>query len=325
MENRAHYALIGTFVLVVLAAAVMFTIWLTDAQFDQEYDIYEIAFEGGVQGLSQGSEVRFSGLPVGAVTDLRYDQENPNLVLARVQITEGTPVDSGSLARLTPLGLTGLNYIEIDPGGPNYPMLNSLPGRGTKRIEGEGSAIDGLLSGGGNVIESAQEALARFNLVLSDEAREDFQGILANIEEITGNIDASEFDMQRLNNMMDSFAAAADEIAVTARGINGTSDTINDVVATDLRELLSRAEASLGTIDATVTSFGDTSGDAQELIVDARDAVNRLSNSGLTDMEETVDAIRRLVLTLGRVADSLEQSPTQFIVGAEREEVVLPQ
>jgi len=61
------------------------------------------------------------------------------------------------------------------------------------------------------------------------------------------------------------------------------------------------------------------------LIVDARDAINRLSNSGLTDLEETVDAIRRLVTTLGRVADNLEQSPAQFISGAEREEVVLPQ
>jgi len=50
-----------------------------------------------------------------------------------------------------------------------------------------------------------------------------------------------------------------------------------------------------------------------------------VSNSGLTDLEESVDAIRRLVSTLARVADSLEQNPAQFIIGVEREEVVLPQ
>jgi phospholipid/cholesterol/gamma-HCH transport system substrate-binding protein len=53
--------------------------------------------------------------------------------------------------------------------------------------------------------------------------------------------------------------------------------------------------------------------------------VNRLSNSGLTDLEETVDAIRRLVLSLGRVADALEQSPLEFISGTESDVVELPQ
>ena len=81
----------------------------------------------------------------------------------------------------------------------------------------------------------------------------------------------------------------------------------------------------MSTVDTTVLSFGNTAEGVDDLIVDSRDAINRLSNSGLTDLEETVDAIRRLVLTLGRVADSLEQSPAQFIVGSEREEVVLPQ
>jgi phospholipid/cholesterol/gamma-HCH transport system substrate-binding protein len=89
--------------------------------------------------------------------------------------------------------------------------------------------------------------------------------------------------------------------------------------------VLVKAEGTLVNVDTTVTTFGGTAEGVDEMIVDARDAINRLSNSGLTDLEETVDAIRRLVTTLGRVADNLEQSPAQFISGAEREEVVLPQ
>jgi len=63
-------------------ATVGFVIWLTGFQANQEYDYYEVAFAGGVRGLSQGSEVRFNGLGVGQVTDLAYDREDPNLVLA---------------------------------------------------------------------------------------------------------------------------------------------------------------------------------------------------------------------------------------------------
>ena len=42
MERKAHYALIGTFVLVSLAALLAFTAWLSNAQFDKKFDNYEI-------------------------------------------------------------------------------------------------------------------------------------------------------------------------------------------------------------------------------------------------------------------------------------------
>ena len=43
MERKAHYALIGTFVLVSLAALLAFTAWLSNAQFDKKFDNYEMA------------------------------------------------------------------------------------------------------------------------------------------------------------------------------------------------------------------------------------------------------------------------------------------
>ena len=247
-------------------------------------------------------------------------------MIAGIQVTERTPIDVNSTAKLTPLGVTGLNYIEVTPGfDADAPLMVDMPGRGTKRIVGEGSSVDEILSGGGNVVVAAQRALTRANQLLSPENLETFSSILTNIENITASVDVSELDASKLNDMMDSFTAAADAIADTARSIDGTSTSIDTLVKEDLRRVLTKAEVTLSTVDTTVLSFGNTAEGVDDLIVDSRDAINRLSNSGLTDLEETVDAIRRLVLTLGRVADSLEQSPAQFIVGSEREEVVLPQ
>lgn len=326
MENKANFALIGMFVLVALTAIIGFVIWLTGFQANQEYDYYEVAFAGGVRGLSQGSEVRFNGLGVGQVTDLAYDREDPNLVLAQIQVTERTPIDVNSTAKLTPLGLTGMNYIEVTPGlDTEAPLMVDMPGRGVKRIVGEASSVDELLTGGGDVVVAAQTALNRANLLLSNENLETFGEILKNIEAITASVDVSELDAGKLNDMMDSFSAAADAIAQTAKSFEGTSASIDSVVKEDLRQVLAKAKGTLASVDTTVATFGGTAEGVDDLVVDARDAINRLSNSGLTDLEETVDAIRRLVTTLGRVADSLEQSPAQFISGSEREEVVLPQ
>ena len=75
MENKAHYALIGTFVLIAALAAVAFFAWLANAQFDQQFDEYEVVFTGPVRGLTKGSEVRYNGLRVGEVMRLRWDEE----------------------------------------------------------------------------------------------------------------------------------------------------------------------------------------------------------------------------------------------------------
>lgn len=326
MENKANYALIGLFVLFALTAVAGFAIWLSGAQFNKQYDTYEIAFDGGVRGLSQGSEVRFNGLGVGEVTDLAYDREDPNLVLAQIQVTERTPIDVNSTARLTPLGLTGMNYVEITPGmDTGAPLMLDMPGRGVKRIVGEASSVDELLTGGGDVVVAAQTALNRTNLLLSTENLETFSNILKNVEAITASLDVSDLDVNKVNNLLDSVADAADAIAQTAKSIEGTSGSLDSVIQADLRDLLTKAEGTLSGVDSTISGFGGTAEGVDNLVVDARDAINRLSNSGLTDMEETMDALRRLVSTLARVADSLEQSPAQFVAGAEREEVVLPQ
>ena len=78
-------------------------------------------------------------------------------------------------------------------------------------------------------------------------------------------------------------------------------------------------------LDKALGSIGTAADGTGDLITDSRDAINRLSNSGLTDLEETIDAIRRTVVTLGRIADNIEKSPRQFIAGTEKETVELPQ
>lgn len=325
MENKAHYALIGAFVLLAMAAALAFILWLSGAQLNKQFDEYEVGFDGAVRGLSQGSEVRFNGLKVGEVLTLRLDSQNPNKVLAEIQVATDTPVDTKSYARLEPLGLTGLNYIQIFSGGEEFPLIKDLPGKGPKRIQGQMSQIDSFLDEGGSVIEGAQKALARVNAVMSADAIEDFHGILDNINRITENLRDADVDPALIESVLKSFAAAANDVSSAAEAVDVAAKDFDALVQGDVKSALSRAEVSMGELDKTLGSIGVAADGTEFLITDARDAINRLSNSGLTDLEETVDTIRRLVGTLGRIADSLEQSPGQFIAGKERETVELPQ
>ena len=325
MENKAHYALIGAFVLAVLFAVIGFIAWLSNAQFDQRVDKYEVSYVGGVQGMSQGTEVRFNGLKVGEVTRLRIDPNDTNSVLVDIEVEPGTPIDTKSIGRMEPLGLTGLNYIQIIPGGEGFPLIKDLPGKGPYRLVGEGSRIDALLGGGGNVIEAAQEALSKVNNVMSQQGVDDFHDILANVKQMTDNLKDLDVDGELVERTLAAIEQAAKDVSTAALAVDVAATDFDTLVTEDVKSALARAEVSMAALDNALGSIGTAADGTDALITDSRDAINRLSNSGLTDLEETVDGLRRLVVTLGRVADSLERSPTQFIAGEERETVKLPQ
>ncbi len=325
MESKAHYALIGIFVFISFVLAICFVAWLSNAQFDQQFENYEVTFNGPVRGMSQGSEVRFNGLRVGEVTKLSLDPNDSSSVVASIQVTSDTPVHTNSYAQLEPLGLTGQNYIQIFSGGEDFPLLRDLPGRDTYRIPGRMSQIDSFVEGGSSVIESAQFALGRVNAVLSEEAIDDFHGILANINTLSGKLAEAEIDSDLVSRVLVSFEAAAIDVSAASKAVDAAASEMQGLVKTDVRAFIERAEKSLTEVDSALSSFTGFADGGRKLTVDASDAINRLSNSGITDIEETTDALRQLMITLNRIADGIDQNPTGFIVGTKKQKVELPQ
>ena len=82
MEIRASYLLVGAVVLALVAGLAAFSVWLVRADIDRRVEPYQIAFAGSVTGLQQGSQVRYRGVPVGRVTDIRIDPERVEWVAA---------------------------------------------------------------------------------------------------------------------------------------------------------------------------------------------------------------------------------------------------
>ncbi len=325
MESKAHFALIGVFVLLFFIMGIAFVAWLSNAQFDQKFDDYEVIFSGPVRGLSEGSEVRFNGLRVGEVTGLTLDPSDSDSVLTMIQVGGETPVHASSYAQLEPLGLTGLNYIQIFSGGEDMPLLKDLPGKGPYRIPGKMSQIDSFVEGGTSVIEGAQRALSGVNMIMSETAITDFQGILANLNVTTKKISEVDIDPELVNRVLLAFETAAKDVSEAAEAVDAAALDTNKLVNAEAKSLLARAEVSLAEVDETLASIRVLSGQAGDTTEDVSDAINRLSRSGFTDLEETTDALRRVMLTMERIADKLEQNPVQFIAGEKKIKVELPQ
>src|ERR1700739_5167185 len=98
MEREANYAAVGAFVLVVLLAGALFVYWYSDTREHRDYNRYEIYFTGSVSGLEKGAAVRYLGVPVGRVNDMRIDPRDSSRAEVIVDIDSSTPVSEHTVA-----------------------------------------------------------------------------------------------------------------------------------------------------------------------------------------------------------------------------------
>src|SRR5258708_28651666 len=91
MEADKRYFVEGMFIIVFSVAIAFAFVWLAKAGHRDDV-VYRIHFTESVSGLSLGDPVRFMGVDVGAVKNMKIDSENPRQVVVDVGLRKETPV-----------------------------------------------------------------------------------------------------------------------------------------------------------------------------------------------------------------------------------------
>src|SRR5262245_30563447 len=137
METRARYALIGAFMLAVIAASFAFVYWLENKGGFGQRAYYQLRFDSSVSGLQEGSAVLFNGIRVGEVTGLGLDPEHPDQVIVTVGVVNGTPVRSDTKVGIESQGLTGGAAVTLTGGDASSPPASAENGRSEERRVGQ--------------------------------------------------------------------------------------------------------------------------------------------------------------------------------------------
>ena len=122
MEREANYAAVGAFVLVVALVAALFVYWYSGTRVHRKYDHYEIYFNGSVSGLEQGAAVRYLGVRVGRVVEMRIDCDQ-DAVWIRVEQEGAGACHTGRRScfyRAVPLGESGAVRLEFRDGEKTF-------------------------------------------------------------------------------------------------------------------------------------------------------------------------------------------------------------
>lgn len=333
METKASHVTVGAFVLALVAAVFIFVLWMSKSDVKGQASVYRIYFTSSVTGLQQGSAVRFRGIPVGRVTDIRIDPTNVERVQVTVEIPESVPIKQDAQAALTMQGITGTAYIQISGNTQTSPALLPVDGQSYAEIPSQTSVID-------QVFESAPELLDRF-VVLADRAtqmlgpqnQESFSEILANISAVTGAVanrsddidgilgDArgtmtdlrqAASDLSKLSNTLQgSVQMLADEAGATFSAIRGTALGVDE----QMHGVGGQLQASLAQLRSAADNFSNVAASMNRLVGDNEEAFSDFANHGLYEFTLFVSEARGLVTTLNRLTNRVERNPAGFLFG----------
>ncbi len=308
METRANYVLIGAFVFIAAAALMLFTVWVSGGALNREYATYDVVFEGPVNGLTEGGEVRFNGIKVGEVQRLSLDRQDPNRVIARIRVDAQTPVRTDSVAQLDFLGITGVTFIQIRAGSPQMPLVEAEMGE-VPVIRTERTALDELFSGGRDLLTVLGETINRVDDALSDENIASLTATMNNIEAITAKLAAQEGVIDNAASALKSIDKAAVALASAATSIESAASTFDS----GFGELSTEALAALEDVRPAFAELRQAVANVNGTVQQINREVTPSAGRAMEQFSQAAMDLRMTMIRLQSVMNEIEQDPSRFV------------
>lgn len=308
MERQAHYAFVGLVTLGLALVAFLFAFWMIQGNFNETYTEYDVLFDTPVNGLTEGGEVHFNGIKVGEVKELKLGKVNTTQVIATIRVEASTPVRVDSTVVLEPLGVTGLNYIQISPGSKEAGLLKKGPGINAPNpiLRATESRLDKLLAGSGGVIESAYESLNRINRLMSDDNLKVIARSLSNLEKITADIGVVTEDLKGRQQLIDDAHEAIVQSGIAAENVSKLANSADTVIR-------DRIPQSLGEIDKATAQLAGAAAEVSRTAKALQGPINEISQTTLPELSNSMQNINEATRSVEQLVDEVRSSPQGLI------------
>jgi len=278
--------MIGLFVTAGILIGAGAIIWVSASKYFSGGTHYVSYFNESVQGLKMNSAVRYRGVDIGIVEDIRVAPDN-KLVEVVMKIDLDGNLEPDIVTQLKPVGITGLVVVEMDRRKPSdsfndidfpaeHPVIPSRP-----------SEIKALLTGIDDIIEK----INLFDFVsISDQLKFTVGA--------TGNLLAD----KRIDNILTTLES-------TAGNLDTISSRLEELCAEDkVSDLLK--EAKMAFVETRQAITGIKTG------LDSINLENMGKQARLTAMEihDTSGNLRRASETLEELLERFSRRPSDLII-----------
>ena len=326
MLNQRKYFLTGLFVAGALLVLIgtMFFLGLADEFAERVYLV--TTFNESVQGLSKGSAVKYKGVPIGQVEQIRImtaeriirvDMSIDPAAFGGLEDQSGkTPIEklqdfcreaqkNGLGCRLDLAGITGMRYIEMDYIPPEKRRKTALPAIDEPGVFYFASA-PGTFN---NIIDSVAVSLDKIANVNIAQIASDLDSNLKALNEILTNPSIRK-SLDRLERITGNVEALSDNFAEHLTGedlrklIDGVNNNLNNI-----SQLTSQLNGKLSDVNTR-----ELNKQIVEVLTASRMLIDELQN----DSDDAVTIIRKLNSVLGNLnefIDGLKDDPSSLVRG----------
>jgi len=295
-----NYALVGAFVLVLGAALIAGALWLASGgAFQKKYDLYLAIEEESVAGLNLNAPVKFNGVDVGKVRDIRIDPDNPERVILLFAIERGTPIKDDTVAILKTQGLTGIAYVELTGGTRDAAPLGAKPGSDYPVIQTKPSLSARLENVLTSVLAKLDSTSKNINAILSEENQASFKNALADIATVAHTIAARK----------ETLDAGMVNAARTFENSAGASARMGPAIG--------RVGRAADAIEKMGNEVATTSAGAGKTVSAVGNDVKRFTSETLPELERLLGELSVLSTSLRRLTEQTERNPSGLLFGRQ--------
>jgi phospholipid/cholesterol/gamma-HCH transport system substrate-binding protein len=321
MGKKGSPAIVGAFVLVALALAVVGVLVFGSGKFFRHTVEAVMYFPGSVDGLSTGAPVKFKGVDIGTVTNIELIlSSGKNGPIARipvyVQIDPSKIITTGTGLRLpnpeareelinrglrgqlqSQSMLTGLLFIQLD-FFPDTPVIY------VAKQPSDPPEIPTIPT----VLEQASTQARE---IINDLRQVDFKGMVEQANQALASIRQLAQDP--------ALRQALDQLPGTVKNLNGAVDSANvllrrierqvDPLSSELHTTLVGAQRAMGTVEQTAS--------AATTLIEPGSPLDHDLRQSLRSVSQAADALRLF-------ADYLERNPSALLYGRSQPQESTP-
>lgn len=306
METRANHVWVGAVTLAMIALLAAFIIWIARlGQTNlQEYDVF---FKQSVDGLSKGSAVNFSGVPVGQVETIELWKRDPSFVRVRISLGEDVPVLLGTTAAIQS-GFTGVSNIQLEGAVKGAPPLTEKGPEGVPVIPTKRGGLGELLNSAPVLLERLATLTERMTTVFSDKNQQSIENILSNTDRLTGRLANASPELQRT---MVELQGTLQDARVALKSFEQVAVNTDATINGDGKQMLQQFRVSLKSIEKTSETINST-------LSDVRPAARQLNETTLPQAEAAIRDLRATTRALRDLTEKVNDQGAAALLGGDK-------
>ena len=304
MVSKAQKLRLGIFIVVISVILIIFLVMVAGSKIMEKRDTYYIKYEDvSVSGLQIGGPVKYYGIDIGKVEDIKIDRENVANIIVVISVKSGTPLKEDVKASLIPIGITGLLQVEITGGSNEAGFIKP------KTYIPAGVSTFDSISGKAEILTKKMEILLN-NLgeITNKENQRKQNNILSNVDSIITK------NRQLASDIVSNLERSTTELADITRELNTILQTgkVQNVI-TNVEKISDEiAEADIGTLlnnlDETIKKMNVTLAHIDATHMESRQ-----------DIIDTIENLKETLEYLNEFSRQISEDPSLLLRAKKRE------